>query len=476
MARQLKRDARGRFASTGTVRNRRPATAASTPTRATKATAAAAGPARAAGPAKTGKKTMTAAERKYRQARLQMRELSMRAAGRTSTRELRGRTDAGAENIRATVRAYQGAARKVRGMEETRGVRGGPKRSAAAPAEKPAPKPRTRKAAAPAAAAPAEKPARKPRTKKAAEPAAAAPAAKKPRARKSAAPAAAPSRGGAIVRSPGGAIVPVSRARPARQASATAAKPAKTGKKTVSAAEKQYKELRQTVRLRQGALRSDPYYTGAAKGAVTRFESTRGVKGGPKRAVAGKEKPAPKPRARKAPAAAPAEKPARKPRARKAAAPAAAPAAKPARKPRAKKSAASRGGAIVRSPGGAIVRSPGGAIVRSPGGAIVPTSRARSAAPAAPAKRARTSRATGGRGFGASQRPGSITSTLRGVLRTLAQSDAQLAREVAALIGPSRPRKASGVKPAAPATPRKASSVKPAAPKRPRRKPGPKKR
>jgi hypothetical protein len=227
--------------------------------------------------------------------------------------------------------------------------------------------------------------------------------------------------------------------------------------------------LRQTVRLRQGALRSDPYYTGAAKGAVTRFENTRGVKGGPKRAVAGKEKPAPKPRARKAPAAAPAEKPARKPRARKAA-PAAAPAAKPARKPRAKKSAAapaaSRGGAIVRSPGGAIVRSPGGAIVRSPGGAIVPVSRARPATPAAPARRARTPRATGGRGFGASQRPGSMTSTLRSTLRTLAQSDARMMREIQALVGPAKPRQAKG---------RKSGSSSPAAPKR-SRKPGPKKR
>ena len=452
MARQLKRDARGRFASTGTVRNRRPATAASTPTRATKATAAAAGPAKAAGPARTSKKTMTAAERRYYKARAQMRELSYSAGGRTSTRELKGRTDAPAERIRGTIRAYQAAARKVRGIEEARGVRGGPKRPAAA-AEKPAPKPRTRKAAAPAAAAPAEKPAKKPRAKKATTPATAAPAAKKPRAKK-AAPAA-PSRGGAIVRSPGGAIVPVSRARPARQASATAAKPAKTGKKTVSAAEKQYKELRQTVRLRQGALRSDPYYTGAAKAQVTRFENTRGVKGGAKIPVAGRGKPTAKPKA--------------KPKARKAAAkPAATPAAK---KPRARKAAAP-----AASRGGAIVRSPGGAIVRSPGGAIVPTSRARSAAPAAPAKRARTSRATGGRGFGAGRRSGSMTPTLRSGLRTLAQSDAQLAREVAALISPSKPRKARSSKPAAPAAPRKASGMKPAAPKRPQRKPGPKKR
>lgn len=472
MARQLKRDARGRFASTGTVRNRRPATAASAPTRATKATAAAAGPAR------TSKKVMTPAERRYYKARAQMRELNYSAGGRTSTRELKGRTDAPAERIRGTIRAYQAAARRVRGIEEARGVRGGPKRSAAAPAEKPAPKPRTRKAAAPAAAAPAEKPAKKPRAKKATAPATAAPAAKKPRAKK--ATPAAPSRGGAIVRSPGGAIVPVSRARPARQASATAAKPAKTGKKTVSAAEKKYKELRQTARLRRGDLYgSDARRVGAAQAQVTRFENTRGVKGGAKIPVAAAAAPAAKPRARKTPAAAPAAKPARKPRAGKAAAPA----EKPARKPRAKKAApaASRGGAIVRSPGGAIVRSPGGAIVRSPGGAIVPTSRARSAAPAAPAKRARTPRATSGRGFGASQRPGSMTSTLRGALRALAQSDAQLAREVAALIGPSKPRKARGVKPAAPAAPRKARGVKPAAPATPAapkkpRKSGPKKR
>ena len=53
MARQLRRDARGRFSSSGTVRNRRPETAASKPTKATKASAAAAGPAKAVRAPKT---------------------------------------------------------------------------------------------------------------------------------------------------------------------------------------------------------------------------------------------------------------------------------------------------------------------------------------------------------------------------------------------------------------------------------------
>jgi hypothetical protein len=91
----------------------------------------------------------------------------------------------------------------------------------------------------------------------------------------------------------------------------------------------------------------DSRTVGAAKGAVTRFTNTRGVKGGPKRPVASGEPAKPK---KKKPATA----------------------AKAAAKPKkAATPAATRGGAIVRSPGGAIV----------------PTSRAMPAAkPAAPKK------------------------------------------------------------------------------------------
>jgi hypothetical protein len=156
------------------------------------ATPAAAKPAAAkpaaAKPAKTSKKQVSAAERKYRKARAEMREIGMRAAGRTSIRDLRGRTDSGARNIRAVVQAYQGAARKVRNLEESRGTSS--------------------------------------RKKPAAKPAKTATAAAKPK--KAVAPAT--SRGGAIVRSPGGAIVPVSRATPAAKPAAPK-KPRKSAKK-----------------------------------------------------------------------------------------------------------------------------------------------------------------------------------------------------------------------------------------------------
>jgi hypothetical protein len=44
----------------------------------------------------------------------------MRAGGRTSTRGLGKRTDAGAKNIRSNVKAYQAAQAKVRKMESKR--------------------------------------------------------------------------------------------------------------------------------------------------------------------------------------------------------------------------------------------------------------------------------------------------------------------------------------------------------------------
>jgi hypothetical protein len=116
----------------------------------------------------------------------------------------------------------------------------------------------------PAAAAPAEKPAQKPRAKKA-TPAAAAPA----------------------------------------------AKPARTSKAPVSAAKTKYKELSRNLRIEKDNPYGDSRTIGAAKGRVSRFENTRGVKGGPKRPVASGEPAKPKKKAAKK--AAPATTQGRKP-------------------------------------------------------------------------------------------------------------------------------------------------------------------
>jgi len=63
-----------------------------------------------------------AAKAKYKAATSQARQAKMLAGGRTSTRGLGKRTDAGAKNIRSNVKAYQSAAAKVRRMESKRGT------------------------------------------------------------------------------------------------------------------------------------------------------------------------------------------------------------------------------------------------------------------------------------------------------------------------------------------------------------------
>lgn len=69
-------------------------------------------------------KNQVAAGRKakaaYKAATSKVREAKMLAGGRTSTRGLGKRTDAGAKNIRASVKAYQSAQTKVRRMESKR--------------------------------------------------------------------------------------------------------------------------------------------------------------------------------------------------------------------------------------------------------------------------------------------------------------------------------------------------------------------
>ena len=61
-----------------------------------------------------------AAKAKYKAATSKAREAKMLAGGRTSTRGLGKRTDAGAKNIRASVKSYQTAQAKVRKMEAKR--------------------------------------------------------------------------------------------------------------------------------------------------------------------------------------------------------------------------------------------------------------------------------------------------------------------------------------------------------------------
>ena len=74
--------------------------------------------------ARTSKSTAgRAAKAKYQAATSSARKASMLAGGRTSSKGLKGRTDSGAANIRASVKNAQAAKRKVRKMEETRGAK-----------------------------------------------------------------------------------------------------------------------------------------------------------------------------------------------------------------------------------------------------------------------------------------------------------------------------------------------------------------
>lgn len=74
--------------------------------------------------ARTSKSTAgRAAKAKYQAATSSARKASMLAGGRASSKGLKGRTDAGAANIRASVKSAQAAKRKVRKMEETRGAK-----------------------------------------------------------------------------------------------------------------------------------------------------------------------------------------------------------------------------------------------------------------------------------------------------------------------------------------------------------------
>ena len=72
----------------------------------------------------TGMKNQVARGREakaaYKAATSAAREAKMRAGGRTTTRGLSKRTDAGAKNIRANVKAFQAAQRKVKQMETKR--------------------------------------------------------------------------------------------------------------------------------------------------------------------------------------------------------------------------------------------------------------------------------------------------------------------------------------------------------------------
>ena len=74
--------------------------------------------------ARTSKSTAgRAAKAKYQAATSSARKASMLAGGRASSKGLKGRTDAGAANIRASVKSAQAAKRKVSKMEETRGAK-----------------------------------------------------------------------------------------------------------------------------------------------------------------------------------------------------------------------------------------------------------------------------------------------------------------------------------------------------------------
>lgn len=86
--------------------------------------AAASRPAASKRPAKMSKAAPNKAKAAYKQARSRAREALMMAGGRTSTRGLGKRSDAGASNIRRSVKAAQSAAAKVRKMERNRGRSG----------------------------------------------------------------------------------------------------------------------------------------------------------------------------------------------------------------------------------------------------------------------------------------------------------------------------------------------------------------
>ena len=92
MARTYKRDANGRFASGG-------------------------GGSSGGGKAKAPMKAKAA----YKAASSKAREAKMMAGGRTSVKGLKGRTDAGAQRIRESVKVAQAAAARVRAMERNRG-------------------------------------------------------------------------------------------------------------------------------------------------------------------------------------------------------------------------------------------------------------------------------------------------------------------------------------------------------------------
>ena len=75
----------------------------------------------------SGKAAPNKAKAAYKAATSKAREAKMLAGGRTSARGLGKRQDAGAQRIRASVKAVQAAQAKVRAMEKKRGV-GGRKR------------------------------------------------------------------------------------------------------------------------------------------------------------------------------------------------------------------------------------------------------------------------------------------------------------------------------------------------------------
>ena len=75
-------------------------------------------------PAKMSKAAPNKAKAAYKAATSKAREAKMYAGGRMTTRGLGKRTDAGAQRIRASVKAAQAAAAKVRAMEKKRGVSG----------------------------------------------------------------------------------------------------------------------------------------------------------------------------------------------------------------------------------------------------------------------------------------------------------------------------------------------------------------
>lgn len=73
---------------------------------------------------KTSKAPVSKAKAAYKAATSKARQAKMLAGGRTTTRGLGKRTDAGAANIRKNVKAAQSAAARVRAMERNRGRSG----------------------------------------------------------------------------------------------------------------------------------------------------------------------------------------------------------------------------------------------------------------------------------------------------------------------------------------------------------------